>query len=343
MIGKDLLLGYDIAFIDLYGVIWSGTHTFPAALDAMQRLVAADKKVTILSNASTISDEIVKKYDGENLVAGTHFTDFISSGDVIRSILAGGRLSFSKCEAPKRYFLWGTENGELFAGSNFERTLDLREADFVYLSIPRFSEGEMEEMEASLKRYLYVARSYGTARMWDSVSVEPYIPLLKKFLREKKPLLLANPDKFAICPVLETSDAQKYVPKAIVKQGLIGETYSAMGGEVCAIGKPFPQIYRHALEKLAIAWGKSLRSVCRRRIAMVGDTLATDILGARNATESLGCRVDSILVLTGISAEDMERSGVEFSIESMEKFFAKEKIRPTHTMSALDFDGTVYF
>ena len=56
---------------------------------------------------------------------------------------------------------------------------------------------------------------------------------------------------------------------------------------------------------------------------MVGDTLETDILGAENANKSMNCNIDSILVMTGMTArsmQDNERSDVFL----MKKFFNKK-------------------
>ncbi|MDR1433321.1 MAG: HAD hydrolase-like protein [Puniceicoccales bacterium] len=344
MVSGELLFAYDILLVDLYGVIWSGACAFPKALAALEELNAAGKKVVILSNASSVSSEIIKKYDGESLRAGTHFTNFVTSGDVMRDAILNGELAFANGKNSKKYFIFGLSNDAIFAGSSVERTEDLDGADFVYVSIPRFSDEEREAMPDAMRKHLYVAWTNGGDRTWDSTSIEPYIPSLKIFLEKGKPLAIANPDKFAVCSVLPSQDAAEYVTMPIAKQGLIAEAYAAMGGEVFATGKPFPQIYGYALEKLAKTTGEGFDDIHKKRIAMVGDTIDTDILGAKNASAALHCSIEGILVLTGISAESISRDAAgKFATAAMDELFSTKGVTPTHVISALDLEADVYF
>jgi ribonucleotide monophosphatase NagD (HAD superfamily) len=134
------------------------------------------------------------------------------------------------------------------------------------------------------------------------------------------------------------------VAKLTAKQGLIGQAYENMGGKVFAIGKPFLQIYRNALQKLEKARGLTPEEIHQMRIAMVGDTLETDILGAQNASENIGCKIDGILVMSGIFAGEMSKNGVAtFTAAAMDRFFCEKKIRPMHALSALSMGADVYF
>ncbi|MDR1401886.1 MAG: HAD hydrolase-like protein [Puniceicoccales bacterium] len=342
--GRELLLEYEILLVDLYGVIWGGANAFPDALDALQEMIFSGREVIIVSNASTVSSDIMKKYDAVNLRKGVHFTHFVTSGDVMRDTFLCGKVQLSSGKSAKKYFVCGSLNNAIFANSDLERTEDLDEADFVYLSVPRFSDEERNSMPDAMKKFLYRARVDGEVTSWDSTSIEPHIPRLKIFLEKKKLIVAANPDRFAVCPVLETPKAREYVPKLVVKQGLVAEAYRNMGGEVFATGKPFPQIYRCALEKLAAFRRKSIDQVCKNKIAMIGDTLETDVLGARNASDDLDCKIDSILVLTGISAGEMrENTPGEITADAMNKLFSAKKIFPTHVMSALGLNSEIYF
>ncbi|MDR1528119.1 MAG: HAD hydrolase-like protein [Puniceicoccales bacterium] len=343
MIGQELLSSYDVLLVDLYGVIWSGTYLFPEALDALGKLMSMGKKIIILSNISFVSKTVVKEYEGRGLLAGVHFSDFITSGNAFRDILANHKLHLKTVKLPKKYLVYGTENTAAFSGTGFEKTYDLDEADFVYVSAVQFSDDERNRMPDTMKQYLYVTSTRGNGRLWESTAVEPFIPTLQCFLDKKKPIVIANPDKIALCAVLETPDAGEYTAKPMVKQGFLAQTYENMGGEVFAVGKPYPQIYRHALENLATAMEISLEDVCKKRIAMVGDSLETDILGAKNASKDMGCSIDSILVLSGISARDIAKTYGKISPETVDKFFAEGKHIPTHIMSALDMGTEVYF
>ncbi|MDR2432188.1 MAG: HAD hydrolase-like protein [Puniceicoccales bacterium] len=343
MIGQELLSSYDILLVDLYGVIWSGTYIFPAALDALGKLMSMGKKVVIVSNISFVSKTVTKEYESKGLLAGTHFLDFVTSGNAFRDILVNRKLYFKTVKFPKKYFVYGAENTAAFAGTDFEKTYNLDESDFVYLSAVQFSDDERDRMSDTMKQYLYVTGTSGNDKLWESTSVEPFIPTLQCFLDRKKPIVIANPDKIVLRAVLETPDAREYIAKPMVKQGLLAQTYENMGGEVFAIGKPYPQIYRHTLENLSMAMEISLENICKKRIAMVGDSLETDILGAKNASKDMGCSIDSILVLSGISARDIVKTYGKISPETVDQFFSQEKLTPTHLIPALDMGSEVYF
>jgi HAD superfamily hydrolase (TIGR01450 family) len=344
MVGGDLLFEYDVLLVDLYGVVWGGAHVFSEAIATLKALVAAGKMVSILSNMSMLSDRVVEKYEVEHLSAGVHFSTFVTSGDALHDLLKGNGLSFKNVAHPKSCFVFGSPNDEIFIGSNLKKTTDLDVADFIYLSAPRFLDEERDSMPAELRQHLYVARTHGQKREWDSVSIEPYIPWLHTFLEKNKPIVIANPDKFAICSVLETPDAGEYVPKLTVKQGLIAETYRDMGGEILAIGKPFARIYQYALERMAVATGESIEKIRSKRIAMVGDSIDTDILGAQNASRELSLEIDSILVLTGVTGREMASKIPNIPLTSeIRDFFRDKEVVPTHVMHALGLNAHVYF
>jgi HAD superfamily hydrolase (TIGR01459 family) len=70
--------------------------------------------------------------------------------------------------------------------------------------------------------------------------------------------------------------------------GSIAKLYEDLGGHVTWLGKPYPEIYEHALRMTGVAE--------RSRVVCVGDSVEHDILGAQKAG------LDSVLVRTGILA-----------------------------------------
>jgi ribonucleotide monophosphatase NagD (HAD superfamily) len=89
-----------------------------------------------------------------------------------------------------------------------------------------------------------------------------------------------------------------------------------MGGKVeWGGGKPFPGIFNACAERLHIT--------DRSKACLVGDTLRTDILGARDAG------FKSILVTeTGVTADLAAKNGVTF-----EDLYAREETTPDFTLS----------
>ncbi|HRC27486.1 MAG TPA: TIGR01459 family HAD-type hydrolase, partial [Alphaproteobacteria bacterium] len=89
------------------------------------------------------------------------------------------------------------------------------------------------------------------------------------------PLLCANPDR-----IVMVGTSLYYCP------GAVADRYEALGGHVVRIGKPYPHVYDYALDLL----GRPDPA----RVLAAGDSLATDVAGARQA--GLPC----LFNLTGI-------------------------------------------
>jgi hypothetical protein len=70
--------------------------------------------------------------------------------------------------------------------------------------------------------------------------------------------------------------------------GFFAEKYEDMGGHVHYAGKPYLNIYEEVFNTI-----KDINKVDKNRILMIGDTLETDVLGAKNA------QIHSALVTTG--------------------------------------------
>jgi len=94
------------------------------------------------------------------------------------------------------------------------------------------------------------------------------------------PMLCANPD-------LEVLRAGK----RIICAGLLAERYRNMGGRVVSVGKPDPRIYGPVLAQIKAP---------RERILAVGDSLRTDMAGAR----AVG--IDHAWVLGGVHKDDAD-------------------------------------
>lgn len=109
----------------------------------------------------------------------------------------------------------------------------------------------------------------------DRMSLADYEAVLAPAAAKARPCLCTNPDKVMLTPT-----GKAFGP------GRIAELYQALGGTVTWIGKPYPEIYRFALDRLD---RPSLAGV-----VAIGDSLEHDIAGAKR----LGC--SAALVLSGI-------------------------------------------
>jgi HAD superfamily hydrolase (TIGR01459 family) len=108
---------------------------------------------------------------------------------------------------------------------------------------------------------------------------EHYEAVMQAGCRRGVPMICANPDLVV-----------HHGGKVAICAGTLAQRYELLGGVVRWHGKPFPSVYRTCLELLGI--------VDRRRILAIGDSLRTDIAGAR------GVGLDSLLIAGGIHAEE---------------------------------------
>jgi len=116
----------------------------------------------------------------------------------------------------------------------------------------------------------------------ETETPEDYRARLETMLARRLFMLCGNPDA-----VVERG------PRLVYCAGAIADLYATMGGEVLYAGKPYRPIYDQALAK--ITGGK----VARDRVLAIGDSVRTDLKGAR----MLG--VDFLFVTSGIHSEEL--------------------------------------
>ncbi|TQV83074.1 TIGR01459 family HAD-type hydrolase [Denitrobaculum tricleocarpae] len=143
----------------------------------------------------------------------------------------------------------------------------------------------------------------------DSVPLEHYLENLRPAAERKVPCLCTNPDKIMI-----TAAGLRY------GAGRIAEEYEALGGPVEWIGKPWPSIYRFALERCSGADGEGED----KRIIGIGDSIEHDIAGAR------GIGAASLLIKGGILADADEAE--------LSALFAKYKAAPDFLSQSFAWD-----
>jgi HAD superfamily hydrolase (TIGR01459 family) len=119
----------------------------------------------------------------------------------------------------------------------------------------------------------------------DVETPEDYRARLEAMLARKLFMVCGNPDA-----VVERGD------KLVYCAGSIADLYATMGGEVLYAGKPYRPIYDLALAKAQAAAG---RKVAASRVLAIGDSVRTDLKGAR----TIG--VDFLFVTSGIHAEEL--------------------------------------
>ena len=118
--------------------------------------------------------------------------------------------------------------------------------------------------------------------------------IIEKIVRKGLPVLCANPDKIAMFGDIIRKCA-----------GSIADKIIQQGGDVTLIGKPSPFIYHQILE--------SLKGIKPEEILMIGDTIETDIIGAKQVG------IDSLLVLTGNTGNELRTHH-----ETLDEYLSRE-------------------
>ncbi|MFK7997806.1 MAG: TIGR01459 family HAD-type hydrolase [Granulosicoccus sp.] len=227
---SDLVNDFDGFIVDQFGVLHDGQHPYPDAVNALQALMNANKRVIILSNSGKRSSINIQRMSRLGF-ARNLYSEFVTSGDV----------AYEKVKsqfADKRRCLLIARDGDVSAidGLQLELTDAPGKADLLIISA---SEG-------------------------DRYSEQHYIDLLESAARQKLPCLCTNPDKLML-----TQNGIRF------GAGRIAELYEQSGGTVQWIGKPYKDVYEHAL--------RHLPGIPKERILCIGDSLEHDIAGGVNA------------------------------------------------------------
>lgn len=111
----------------------------------------------------------------------------------------------------------------------------------------------------------------------ETEQAEDYCKLLAAAAARDLPMICANPDVVA-------KRGKQMIPCA----GAVAALYEELGGKVQRFGKPFPHIFECVFAQSP--------KIPRNRTVMIGDSLATDICGARQAG------IDAIWIGGGIHA-----------------------------------------
>ncbi len=211
----------------------------------------------------------------------------LSSGDVVRSKLISLEDVIYDSPHKRCYHLGSDKNQDILAGIPIKLVSEIQNADFILISA-YIDEGE---------------------------DLQQHNPLLKIASDLNIPAICANPDK-----IVMHSHKLRYCA------GDIAEIYENMGGKVIYYGKPHPDIYTIALQRLEQDKRYSLQ-----KVVAIGDTLETDILGAGTAN------IDSALVLTGNMGILLEKNAISDKAqgEFLTNFFKAGNAAPNWIVPSL--------
>lgn len=206
----------------------------------------------------------------------------LTSGDVVRQYLQ--EASNVSIENRQKYYHLGAQrNQDILSGITIDLVDDIKEADKILL----------------------------TAYLDEDEDLNQYDNLLKEAASNNLMAICANPDKIVI-----NGNKNRYCA------GIFAEKYEKIGGKVHYYGKPHPEIYKIAFQRL-----QPLGIQNKNKILMIGDTIDTDIAGAKIAG------IHSALVLSGNTSILLQ--GNTSNLACIEALVEKYNTRPTWILEGL--------
>lgn len=146
----------------------------------------------------------------------------------------------------------------------------------------------------------------------DASTIEEKLSQLEAAITHNLPLICANPDMVVV----------RHSGAHALCAGVIAEKYLAMGGVVQYFGKPYAEVYTKSMQAMG--------DFPKHRIAMIGDSLTTDIKGGNDVG------IDSYLIPGGILGKNL---GIKHGELPEPKAFAElcrqYGITPTGLLAAL--------
>jgi HAD superfamily hydrolase (TIGR01459 family) len=207
----DIASRYQGFVIDQWGVLHDGTAAYPDALDCLERLRAAGRRVILLSNSGRRVD--FSREHLRRLGIGPELYDgLVTSGEATwRALVERRDPAFAALGT--RCFLWSRGGDRaLLEGQTLEVVDDVARADFLLLG--------------------------GTA---DEAQLEDFAQVLEQAVARGLPMICANPDLVVVRP----GGGLGMAPGAVALR------YKELGGEVAYVGKPHRPVYDLCLEALA--------------------------------------------------------------------------------------------
>lgn len=221
---KEIIDFYDVFLIDLYGVIHDGKTTYPYAIQALEELKAANKKIVFFSNSPNRTSLISERLQKLN-IADSYYDHILSAGEFGVHDLEHNTFTRLPQNAKCFYVIGSSHQEHLLLNTAFTQIDDPEQADFFITTIYN--------------------DLYPNQKLSDEILL---------CLTLNKPLLCFNPDMYIIRQDGTMEECA----------GRVATEYQDKGGEVHYYGKPYQPFYEHAFSlypgRRFVAVGDSLRT-----------------------------------------------------------------------------------
>ena len=283
---EGLVDRYHTYIIDLWGVLHDGVTAFPGAADALLRLRTAGCRVVLLSNSPARVADVSHRMEGMGIDPGCYDL-LITSGEFTHLALAKCPLRAPPASGRTLFHLGPMHDRSLFDGlAGFDLVADIDLADLIVIT--------------------------GPVGATDQLDV--YVPLLTLAAARVIPMICANPDRIVI-----------QGGRMKICAGTIAAYYQGLGAPVAWIGKPWPAIYQHLLERIGNPGPAGM--------LIIGDGLETDIAGAARIN------ADSALIASGIHHEDIMAGGSRVDLGRLAQLTNRVGVVPNWVMPRFCWGG----
>lgn len=145
---SEVAARYDLALIDLWGVVHDGTRPYPQALDCLERMRQAGIERLLLSNAPRRAEAVMRQIEGIG-VPRTAYDGVVSSGEITYRALAEGLPTLA---GRRRYRYLGPEkDAHILSGLDYSAVAAIEEAEFLLVTGLRHDDTEtVADYEAEL-------------------------------------------------------------------------------------------------------------------------------------------------------------------------------------------------
>jgi HAD superfamily hydrolase (TIGR01459 family) len=224
---REIAADYDGFVLDLWGVVHDGVKPYPGVLDCMAALLAAGKRVALLSNAPRRADDIIRRITAIGVPRGLYH-EVMSSGEEAWRHLKQRDDPFYVDLGRNCLHICSDRDLEIRVGLDLDYVDSAATADFILNTGPAG---------------------------WDD-TIDDYAPLLAAARARGLRMVCANPDLMV-----------NHGATLALCAGALAVHYEALGGAVRWHGKPYPSVYQSCFELLGIehrgrilAIGDSLRT-----------------------------------------------------------------------------------
>ena len=147
---RELAPHYEGLILDLWGVIHDGVAPIPGAIECLQALIGAGKRIVLLSNAPRRAEDVIRRITPIGVPAGLYH-HVMSSGEEAWQHLARQDDPFYARLGRRCLHIGSERDLEMREGLDLEFVDTAGEADFILNTGPAGWEDRLEDYEPMLR------------------------------------------------------------------------------------------------------------------------------------------------------------------------------------------------